>query len=185
MNLEGWWAEKLTFNAHVFPKFIQISLEWIDGCNIHNRWLKCIPSTNNSGEKKCFLMFNLLYCLNNFRPCPRNSWPFDTNSKNWWSIFSFLSEDHIPVYSDILFGPISICVLWLFYLSRCSVTLLSYLSTTVCSVAVLTAAWRAAVILSSAPPAAGYCRRPPHGHCPNYPITFPSFPSHRTIPIFH
>jgi len=42
-------------------------------------------------EKKCFLVFNLLYCLNNLRSCPRNSWPLDTNSKNWWwSIFSFL-----------------------------------------------------------------------------------------------
>jgi len=28
-------------------------------------------------EKKCFLMFSLLYCLYNMRSCPRNSWPFD------------------------------------------------------------------------------------------------------------
>ena len=31
LNLEWWWAEKLAFNAHVFPKVVQISLKWVDG----------------------------------------------------------------------------------------------------------------------------------------------------------
>jgi len=48
LNLEWWWAEKLAFNAHVFPKDVQISLKWVDGCSIHDGWWKLVPSINDS-----------------------------------------------------------------------------------------------------------------------------------------
>jgi len=54
LDLEWWWAEKLAFNAHIFPKIVQISLRWVGGCSIHNWWWKLVPSINDSLWKEMF-----------------------------------------------------------------------------------------------------------------------------------